>query len=78
MIMNRESTPPAMVKLQGTIQAVSRMNFYLWMYIAQEGEFDEAMEFVRTMQLEPSPFEEMLGINPWEVAAGYTPSLDDL
>ena len=73
MIMNREPTPPAMVKLQETIQAVSRMNFYLWMYVAQEGEFEDAKEFVRTMQREPSPFEEMLEINPWEDAVGYTP-----
>ena len=77
MIMNRESVPAALVKLQGTIQEVSRMNFYLWMYVAQEGEFEDAMEFVRTMQREPSPFEEMPGVNSWEVAAGYMPPPDD-
>ena len=44
---NCDPTPSAMVKLQGTIQAVSRMNFYLWMYLAQEGYFEEALEFVQ-------------------------------
>ena len=75
MIMDRELIPPALVKLQGTIQAVSRMNFYLWMFIAQEGCYEEAEAFVSSRQRDPSPFEEMLGINPWEVAADY--SADD-
>ena len=74
---NCESTPSAMVKLQGTIQAVSRMNFYLWMYLAQEGEFEEAFEFVQERQRNPSPFETMLGINPREVAAGCNSPFDD-
>ncbi len=69
-------TPSAMVKLQSTIQAVSRMNFYLWMYLAQEGEFEEAYEFVQEKQHNPSPFETMLGINPWDVAAGCNSPYD--
>ena len=76
-MMNCNSTPPALVKLQGTIQAVSRMNFYLWMYLAQEGEFEEAFEFVRERQRTPSPFETMLGINPGEVAASCNSPFDD-
>ena len=40
-------TSPANVKLLSTIRTISRMNFYLWMYLAQEGEFEEAFEFVR-------------------------------
>ena len=76
-MMNCEPTPSAMVKLQGTIQAVSRMNFYLWMYLAQEGDFEEAFDFVQERQRNPSPFETMLGINPWDVAAGCNLPLDD-
>ena len=74
---NCDSTPSALVKLQGTIQAVSRMNFYLWMFIAQEGEFEEAFEFVTERQQTPSPFEALLGINPWDVAAGSNSPFDD-
>lgn len=76
-MMNCDPTPSAMVKLQGTIQAVSRMNFYLWMYLAQEGEFEEAFDFVQEKQRNPSPFETMLGINPWDVAAGCNSPFDD-
>ncbi len=76
-MMNTDPTSSAMVKLQGTIQAVSRMNFYLWMYLAQEGEFEDAFEFVQERQRNPSPFETMLGINPWDVAAGCNSPLDD-
>ena len=76
-MMNCEPTPSAMVRLQGTIQAVSRMNFYLWMYLAQEGDFEEAFDFVQERQRNPSPFETMLGINPWDVAAGCNLPLDD-
>lgn len=68
---------PANVKLQGTIQAISRMNFYLWMYLAQEGEFEEALEFVREKQQNPSPFETMLGISPWNVSANQDSPFDD-
>ena len=75
-MMNSDPTPSAVVKLQGTIQAVSRMNFYLWMYLAQEGEFEEAFEFVQERQRTPSPFETMLGINPWDVAAGSNSPFD--
>ena len=48
-MLNFEFAPsaPENMKLQGTIQAISRMNFYLWMYLAQEGEFEEAFDFVR-------------------------------
>ena len=76
-MMNCDSTPSAMVKLQGTIQAVSRMNFYLWMYLAQEGYFEEAFNFIQENQNKPSPFETMLGINPWDVAASCNSSFDD-
>ena len=76
-MMSCDPTPSAMVKLQGTIQSVSRMNFYLWMYLAQEGEFEDALEFVQEKQHSPSPFETMLGINPWDVDAGCSSQLDD-
>ena len=76
-MMNCEPTPSAMVRLQGTIQAVSRMNFYLWMYLAKIDEFEEALEFVQEQQRTPSPFESMLGINPWDVAAGCNSTFDD-
>ena len=78
-MMNCESSPsaPANVKLQGMIQAISRMNFYLWMYLAQEGEFEDAFDFVREKQREPSPFETMLGITPWDVAMNCDLPLDD-
>ena len=78
-MMNCESAPsaPAIVKLQGTIQAISRMNFYLWMYLAQEGEFEEAFDFVQEKQHSPSPFETMLGITPWDVAMKRDTPFDD-
>lgn len=53
------------------------MNFYLWMYLAQEGEFEEAFEFVREKQQDPSPFETMLGMNPWNTVAFQDPPFDD-
>ena len=74
---NCDPTPSAMVKLQGTIQAVSRMNFYLWMYLAQEGYFEEALEFVQEKLRTPSPFETMLGVNPLDVAARCNSTFDD-
>ena len=78
-MLNCESAPsaPANVKLQDTIQAISRMNFYLWMYLAQEGEFEEAFDFVREKQQNPTPFETMLGITPWDVAMNRNTPFDD-
>ena len=74
--MNSDSTSSSMVKLQGMIQTASRMNFYLWMYLAEEGEFEEALEFVQERQHTPSPFETMLGINPWDVAVDCNSPFD--
>lgn len=68
---------PANVKLLSTIRTISRMNFYLWMYLAQEGEFEEAFEFVREKQQNPSPFETILGMNPWNTVAFQDPPFDD-
>jgi len=48
------------------------------MYLAQEGEFEEAFDFVQEKQRTPSPFETMLGINPWDVAAGCNSPFDDV
>ena len=78
-MMNCESIPPApaSVKLQGTIQAISRMNFYLWMFVAQEGEFEEAFEFVTERQQAPTPFETMLGITPWNEPMNRDTPFDD-
>ncbi len=64
-MMNQIPESPAMVKLQCAIQSVSRMNFYLWMYLAQEGIFEEAHNFVREQMENPLPYEAMLGIHPW-------------
>ena len=77
-MMNTDPTPSAMVKLQGTIQAVSRMNFYLWVYLAQEGYFEEAIEFVQEKLQTPSPFKTMLGVNLWDVVAGCNSPVDDI
>jgi hypothetical protein len=71
------SSAPANAKAMGTIQAISRMNFYLWMYLAQEGEFEEAFEFVREKQRNPSPFETMLGISPWDTVVNRDSPFDD-
>jgi hypothetical protein len=64
-MMNQIPRSAEMEKLQCAIQAVSRMNFYLWMYLAQEGIFEEAHDFIRGKLEEPLPFEAMLGIHPW-------------
>jgi len=64
-MMNQIPESPEMVRLQCAIQAVSRMNFYLWMYLAQEGIFEEAHSFVREQMENPLPYEAMLGIHPW-------------
>ncbi len=73
-MMNRTPGSAEMEKLPCAIQAVSRMNFYLWMYLAQEGIFEEAHDFVREKMEEPLPFEAMLGIHPWvEPAAAESP-----
>ena len=45
--MNQAPEYADMEKLQSAIQTVSQMNFYLWMYLAQEGIFEEAHDFVR-------------------------------
>jgi hypothetical protein len=78
-MLNCEFAPsaPENMKLQGTIQAISRMNFYLWMYLAQEGEFEEAFDFVREKQQNPTPIEAILGITPWNVAMNLDTSFDD-
>lgn len=64
-------------QLKSTIQAVSRMNFYLWMYLAQEEMFDDAFAFVKEKQHVPSPFESMLGINPQNANCRCDPMLYD-
>lgn len=71
------SSAPTSVRLQDTIQTVSRMNFYLWMYLAQEGEFEDALEFVQSKQKAPSPFEAMLGITPWNTVRNNTDLCDE-
>jgi hypothetical protein len=76
-MMNYDSAPADVVKLQDAIQAVSRMNFYLWMYLAQEGEFEDAFEFVQEKQHTPTPFEALLGLNLWDNAtACNSPAYD--
>lgn len=54
------------------------MNFYLWVYLAQEGYFEEAIEFVQEKLQTPSPFETMLGVNLWDVVAGCNSPVDDI
>ena len=74
-MMNQIPESPAVVKLQYAIQSVSRMNFYLWMYLAQEGIFEEAHIFVREQMENPLPYEAILGIHPWvETASERTDS----
>lgn len=36
---------------------IYRQNFYLWMFISQEGLWDEAREFLRENMDTPIPFE---------------------
>ena len=73
-MMNHVPGHAEIEKLQRAIQAVSRMNFYLWMYLAQEDIFEEAHDFVREKMEEPLPFEAMLGIHPWvEPATAESP-----
>ncbi len=61
--MNQAPEYADMEKLQSAIQTVSQMNFYLWMYLAQEGIFEEAHDFVREKLKEPLPFDVI--IHPW-------------
>ncbi|MBR0343080.1 MAG: hypothetical protein IJH64_12715 [Oscillospiraceae bacterium] len=51
---------PAIDLLQETVKTVSRTNFFLWMYVAQEGEYDDALEFVTSKTDVITPFEELL------------------
>lgn len=37
--------------------SVYRQNFYLWMFISQEGLWDEAREFLKENMDIPTPFE---------------------
>ena len=78
-MMNFEpiSSAPEYVKIQSTIQAISRTNFYLWMFAAQEGFYEEALEFVTERQQTPSPFETMLGITPYDITMNRDSPLDD-
>ena len=64
-MMNTVKDPPQMERLQYAARTMSRTNFYLWMYVAQEGLFGEAHEFVREKLEESLPLEALLGIQPW-------------
>jgi len=64
-MMNPEVRTQEMEKLHDVVRAISRTNFYLWMYLAQEGIFDDAHEFLRDKLESPLPVEVMLGIQPW-------------
>ena len=37
---------------------MSRMNFYLWMFVAQEGLYEDALDFLALKSDIPTPFEE--------------------
>ena len=52
------------VEMKERIQLLSRMNFYLWMYVAREGDYDDAMEFIRSMRNVPAPFEDWYAFAP--------------
>ena len=51
---------PAVDILQETVKELSRVNFYLWLYIAQEADYDDAVEYVNCRRNEPTPFEAFL------------------
>ena len=48
-----------MIEKQRDLQDISayRQNFYLWMFIAQEGLWDEAREFLKENMDTPTLFE---------------------
>ena len=48
---------PAVDILQETVKDLSRVNFYLWLYIAQEADYDDAVEYINCRRNEPTPFE---------------------
>lgn len=51
---------PAVDILQETVKDVSRENFYLWMYIAKEADYDDAVDFVNARRNVMTPFEGIL------------------
>ncbi len=51
---------PAVDILQETVKDLARVNFFLWMYIAQEADYDDAVEFVNRQRNELTPFEGIL------------------
>ena len=63
--MNMVKETTQMARLQCAVRTISRTNFYLWMYVAQEGLFGEAHEFVHEKLEESLPLEALLGIQPW-------------
>lgn len=55
--------PATMEELHHKVKALSRMNFYLWMYIAQEGDFESARMFIHEQIETPTPFEDCLFVS---------------
>ena len=48
--------------LQDDVINLTRDNFLLWMFIAQEGYFEEGFDFVKENRSNPSPFKTVINL----------------
>ena len=61
-MMTYSAITPSPDIIQAHVLATSRMNFYLWLYLAQEGCYEEALEFVKNRQGDPTPFDGLFKV----------------
>ena len=55
-------TDPAVELLKETVINLTKDSFLLWMYIAQEGFFEDAFDFVKTQRTNPTPFTSFMNL----------------
>ena len=60
--MNYTAIPPAPGIVQAHVLLTSRTNFFLWMFLAQKGMYDEAVNFVRKSQGNTTPFDGLFKV----------------
>lgn len=57
-----QKTDPAVELLRETVINLTKDNFLLWMYIAQEGYLEDAFDFVKTQRTNPTPFTTFMNL----------------
>lgn len=76
-MMTYSAIKPAPDVIQAHVLSTSRTNFYLWMYLAQEGYYEDALEFVKSRQGDPTPFDGLFKIQCCQLLGEKDFPIDD-